>query len=140
MKKLINKKGFTLIEILLSIVIIAISAIAILMWQKTSWSQTSYTNRLMIAGHVIEKQIERQRMIIAQDPTNNFNQFKNTDSMNIIDSTTKPIINVKWYIYDTLHDPSGALINNVCRVVLKASWGKGKKDTLKVETCIAKDF
>jgi Tfp pilus assembly protein PilV len=133
----------TMVEVLLSMIIIITSAFAVLMWQKTSWSQTRTTNRLMVAGHIIEKQIEQQRMIIAQDPATNFAAFK-TNYVNktvlVIDSTVRPYITVKWNVYDTLHDPQGYIIKNVYQAKLAASWGTGQTDTLKVTTCIAKNF
>jgi Tfp pilus assembly protein PilV len=138
-----NKAGLTLIEVLLSVVIIVTSAVAVLMWQKTSWSQTSYTNRLMVAGHVIEKQIEQRRMLIAQNAATNFVAFKSAfvnNDLTIIDSSVTPPIKVRWFVKDTLSDPSGNALSNVVWVRLKANWGSGTKDTLTVYTCISKDF
>jgi type II secretory pathway pseudopilin PulG len=139
-----NASGLSLIEVLLSIIIIATSAVVVLMWQKTSWSQTSYTNRLMVAGHVIEKQVEQRRMLIAQNPDQNFltfkDAFKSKDSL-IIDNSVTPPIKVLWNIKDTLIDPAGDHLDNVCWVKLRAFWdGARKNDTLQVITCIAKDF
>jgi Tfp pilus assembly protein PilV len=136
-----NTSGFTMIEVLLSILIIVTSAIVVLMWQKTSWSQTSSTNRLMVAGQIIEKQIEQRRMLVAQDPTNNFTSFKSLSTLTIIDSSLTPPIQTDWVMKDTLKDPAGNLLANVRWVQIKASWrGCGKNDTLKVVTCIAKNF
>lgn len=135
-----STSGFSLIEVALSILIIVISAIVVLMWQKTSWSQTSSTNRLMVAGHIIEKQIEQRRMLIAQNPATNFTAFKSLSTLTIIDSSLTPPIKTEWVMKDTLKDPAGNLLANVRWVQIKASWGSGKNDTLKVVTCIAKNF
>jgi type II secretory pathway pseudopilin PulG len=145
-----NASGLTLIEVVLSIVIIATSAVVVLSWQKTSWSQTNATNRLMVAGQVIDKQIETKRMTIAQAPVANFTTFK-TDYVSktvvIIDSTVSPPVSVRWQAWDTLHDPKGNFIKdaansrNVVQVKLTAWWkGAKKNDTLRVETRIAKNF
>lgn len=136
--------GFTMVEVLLAMIIIATSAVAVLMWQKTSWSQTSSTNRLMVAGQIIEKQIEKQRMFIAQNPVTNFATFKtgfdNRDSV-VVDNSVIPWVSVRWHAYDTLHDPHGNLITDVFKVNLTAWWtGCKPTDSLKVETRIAKNF
>jgi Tfp pilus assembly protein PilV len=143
-----NASGMTMVEVLLSMIIILVSALAVLMWQKTSWSQTTSTNRLMVAGQVVEKQIEKQRMTIAQDPANNFTAFKTAylytthpNGVVITDSTVSPYMSVRWIDYDTLHDPQSNPISDVCRVKLTAWWpGAGKSDSLRVEARIAKNF
>jgi|SRR5271157_2402578 prepilin-type N-terminal cleavage/methylation domain-containing protein len=136
--------GFTMIEVLLAMIIIATSAVAVLMWQKTSWSQTSSTNRLMVAGQIVEKQIEQQRMIIAQNPVPNFQTFKTTfdnKDVVIVDNSVSPPVSVRWHAYDTLHDPNGHLITDVFKVNLTAWWtGAKPTDSLQVETRIAQNF
>jgi prepilin-type N-terminal cleavage/methylation domain-containing protein len=138
-----NTHGFSLIEVLLAVIMIAICAIGMLMWQKSSWLQTSNTNKLMVAGQVIEKQIEKQRMIIAENPVVNFDQFTYTflnKTVILTDSSTTPFIKVRWNVYDNLLDPSGHSVRNVYQVKLAAWWGTQKVDTLKVTTCIARNF
>lgn len=134
--------GFTMIEVLLAMIIIGISAVAVLMWQKTSWSQTSSTNRLMVAGQIVEKQIEKQRMIIAQNPAANYATFIANSSITTTDSSVTPPVTVKWTIYsaDSLKDPTGVNITNVRKVKIKAGYGSGPNDTLNVITAISKDF
>jgi type II secretory pathway pseudopilin PulG len=142
--------GFTLVEVLLAMIIIMVSATSVLMWQKTSWSQTSSTNRLMVAGHIVDKQIEQKRMFIAQNPVANFAAFKagfvGRDSI-IVDNSLSPPISVRWHAYDTLTDPRDSLIHdkqnnrNVVRVVLTAWWPGAKPgDSLQLDTRIAKNF
>jgi len=143
-----ESSGFTLIEVLLAMIIISVSAVAVLMWQKTSWSQTSSTNRLMVAGQIVEKQIEKQRMAIARDPVDSFAAFKtaysytnNSSGVIVVDSTVSPPVLVRWIVYDTLHDPNLHAIRNVCKVNLTAWWtGCKPTDSLQVETRIAKNF
>jgi prepilin-type N-terminal cleavage/methylation domain-containing protein len=138
-----QEKGFTLIEVLLAMIIVMVSATSVLMWQKTSWSQTSSTNRLMVAGHVIEKQIEKRRMTIAENPSANFASFIQNSTMVVIDSSVTPYITVLWTIYapDSLKDPqTGNNLNNVRKVQISAGYGSGSADTLKVVTAISKNF
>lgn len=139
-----NASGLSLIEVLLSIVIIATSALAILMWQNTSWSQTASTNRLMVAGHIVDKQIEAQRMTIARSPVTNFAAFGTAfigkDSV-MVDCSVSPCVSVRWHAYNNLTDPKGHTIVNVYKVMLTAYWNGAKKsDTLRVEARIAKNF
>lgn len=136
--------GFTLVEVLLAMIIIATSAVAVLMWQKTSWSQSSATNKLILAGQVVEKQLEAQRMNIANNPNANFTAYKtgfdNRDSL-VADQTVTPPIYVRWHAFDTLHDPNGHLITDVLKLNAAAYWvGAKPSDTLFVETRIAKNF
>ncbi len=139
-----NAQGFTMIEVMLAGIIIATSAVAVLMWQKTSWSQTTSTNRLMAAGQIVEKQIEKQRMVIAQNPVTNFQTFKTTfDNHDVVvtDSSVTPPVSVRWHGYDTLHDPNGHVITDVLKVNLTAWWtGCKPTDSLQVETRIAQNF
>lgn len=134
-------KGFTLVEVLIAVVMISICAVSTLMWQKTSWERTARTNRIIVAGQVIEKQVEMIRQTIAQNPKTNFDQFKDRfidNDVVIIDSSSAPFIHVRWNVYDTLHSPTNKLIKNVCQVKLAAWWNK--QDTIRVTTCIAKNF
>jgi prepilin-type N-terminal cleavage/methylation domain-containing protein len=134
--------GFTMIEVLLAMIIIAVSAVAVLMWQKTSWSQTSATNRLIVAGHVITKQIEKQRLQIAESPVNNFAAFIQNSSMVIVDSSITPYLQVQWTIYsvDSLKDPNNIDIANARKVKISVGYGTRPTDTLTVITAISRNF
>jgi prepilin-type N-terminal cleavage/methylation domain-containing protein len=138
--KMTGKNGFTILEVLLSIIIVVITATAYLMWQKTSWSQTKLANRRMAVSQVMEKQIEWRRMDIAQDPATKFAAFKALTDFTIVDVTTKPNISVAWKIYNDLQAPNGDAVANAVRVRLTASWGSGKSDTLRLWTNITKNF
>jgi prepilin-type N-terminal cleavage/methylation domain-containing protein len=134
--------GFTLIEVLLAMIVISVSAVAVLMWQKTSWSQTSATNRLMVAGHVITKQIEKQRLTIAENPLVNFASFVQNSSMVIVDSSITPYLQAQWTIYspDSLKDPNNNDIMTARKVKICVGYGTRPTDTLTVITAISRDF
>jgi prepilin-type N-terminal cleavage/methylation domain-containing protein len=135
----IRRNGLTMLEVLLSIIIIAISAVIFLAWQKTSWYQTNRSNRMMVAGHVIEKQIEQRRMLIAQKPELNYAAFAALAETTITDSTTRPPVTVRW-VMSSINDPTGVAVQHVRKVDLTARWGSGSSDSLRVSTCISKDF
>jgi len=133
-----KSSGLTLVEVLIAMVIICVCAVSFLLFQKTSWSQATKTNRYLLAGQVIQKQIEKKRMWIASDALTNYNLFKGYGTVTDVDSTTTPRITIKYNIYDTLHAPDGTAVKNACQVDVLASWGTS--DTLKVTTCFARDF
>jgi hypothetical protein len=126
-------------EILLSIVVMTISAGVFIKWQATTWKQTGETNRLRMAAFICEKQIEMRRLTIFRDPDNNFSAFTDLTDTTIVDNTVKPPVTVNWHI-STVLGPDNVAITNVRKVDLKAIWGTGKKDSLLVSTCIARDF
>jgi prepilin-type N-terminal cleavage/methylation domain-containing protein len=134
--------GFTMLEVLLSVLIISATATAFLIWQKTTWSQTRLTNRRMVACQVVEKQIEWRRMVIAQDPTAKFFAFKAITGQDtvMVDTSVSPAIKVDWKIFDTLHAPNGDSVLGAVRVKLTASWGPGKDDTMRLWTVVTKNF
>lgn len=134
-----NNRGFTLIEIIIAIVIIVISAVVFLVWQRSTWSRTGNTNRLMAAGQIIEKQIEKRRMVIAEKPLVNYEMFKLLKDTTIIDTSVTPPVTVYWKI-NPAYSPDGKEVFHVRKVDITASWGSGQNDTLKVTTCIARDF
>lgn len=132
-------QGFTLMEVLFAMLIIGVCAVVAVQVQRTSWLQTSRTTRLSSAGQILEKQIERRRMVIAASPQVNYGKFKLLTDTLIVDSTVSPPVQVRWLI-SPAHNPHGTEIDNVRLVELVASWGSAKDDTLRVFTAIAKDF
>jgi len=135
--------GFTMLEVLLSILIVTFTAISYLMWQKSTWSQTTITNRRMVATQVLEKQIEARRMTIAQNPIANFAAFKAITGKDtvVIDNSVTPNVRVEWKIFpDSLRAPNDDTVKNVVPAQLIASWGSGTFDTLRLWTNITKNF
>jgi Tfp pilus assembly protein PilV len=138
-----QSNGFTMLEVLLSVVIVIIAVTADLMWQKTTWPETALANRRMRACQVVEKQLEWRRMIIAQNPTANFAAFKAITGKDTImlDTTAKPNVTVEWQIHpDSLRAPNGDTVHNVIPVQLIARWGSGAFDTLKIWANVTKNF
>jgi Tfp pilus assembly protein PilV len=129
-----------MLEVLLSVIIVLVTATAYLMWQKTSWSQTTLSMRRMRACQVVEKQIEWRRMNIMQNPEANFAAFKALTTTTVIDSSVKPNITVTWSIFDTLHAPNGDPVTGAVRVYLVARWGTGTSDSLSLWTNVTKNF
>jgi prepilin-type N-terminal cleavage/methylation domain-containing protein len=138
-----RSNGFTMLEVLLSVLIVLVTSTVYLMWQKTTWSQTTLSNRRMRACQVIEKQIEWRRMIISQNPVTNFAAFKSISGKDTVmcDTTGSPVVSVEWKIHpDSLLAPNGDTVMNVVPVQLIASWGSGQFDTLKLWTNVTQNF
>jgi prepilin-type N-terminal cleavage/methylation domain-containing protein len=137
---LARRNGFTMLEVLLSVLIVVVTATVYLMWQKTSWTQTTYTNRRMAASQVMEKQIEWRRMIIAQNPIANFAAFKALTETTMVETSPNPDVTVVWDIFDDLRAPNGDPVTGAVRVHLVARWGGVKADSLSLWTNITKNF
>jgi len=135
----LNNRGFSFVELLITITVVMIALSSILFWQLSSWNKTASSNQLNVAIQIIEKQIENRRLSIALDPDLNYPKFQALSDTTIIDSLAKPPVKVKWIIGPET-DPKGNKIANVCRTTLIASWGNQTGDSLKVETCIGKNF
>jgi prepilin-type N-terminal cleavage/methylation domain-containing protein len=130
-----NRSGFTLIEILISIVIVGVIGLNIIMFQTSSWKRTSSSNKLLVAGQMIEKQIEYIRMTVDSDPVNKFPPHDST----ITENGIKLCWNISSAYRPKGPSPRGPLLN-VRRCDLTASWGSTKNDSLVVTTYIARYF
>jgi prepilin-type N-terminal cleavage/methylation domain-containing protein len=137
--KVLNKSGFTILELLITITVVVISLSLTLYWQKSSWKRNASANRLTVATQIIEKQIESRRLLIARDPEFYYSKFKSLSDTTIIDNSVSPNVSVKWTVKPE-YDPKGVAIENVRRANLIASWGKEKGDSLSIVTCIGKNF
>jgi prepilin-type N-terminal cleavage/methylation domain-containing protein len=135
----LNKSGFSILELLVTITIVVITLSLTLYWQKSSWKRNASANRLTIAAEIIEKQVESRRLLIARDPEVHYSKFKSLSDTTIIDNSVSPYVSVKWTVKPE-YDPKGVAIENVRRVNLIASWGKEKGDSLSIVTCIGKNF
>ncbi|MBN1309588.1 MAG: prepilin-type N-terminal cleavage/methylation domain-containing protein [Chitinispirillaceae bacterium] len=128
----LKKYGFTIMEILLVLIVIGIIGVNVLVIQSRSWKQSGSSNRLLIAGQLIEKQVERLRMHVDRDPDNN---YPPGDS-----SITENGVTLSWELSPAQRLVEAVELANVRRCDLTASWGTAKNDTLKVTTFIAKNF
>jgi len=129
-----RNSGFSLLEILVSLVIVGIIGVSIIALQTSVWKRSATSNRLLVAGQLIEKQIESIRLTIDQDPTSNFPPVNG--------SIVENGISVSWKVASA-YRPKGATateLTNVRRCVFTASWGNNRGDTLLVTTYISKLF
>jgi prepilin-type N-terminal cleavage/methylation domain-containing protein len=125
--------GFTLLELLITIVIIGVTTGTIAIFQRTTWSSTRRTNFTLIAGQLIQRQVEQMRMAIELDR----DSFWPPANGSISDTALG--IKVGWTVSDA-HDPDGNGIDNVRGVEYVASWMGSRPDTLRVTTSLGHDF
>ena len=120
-------------EIILMLVILGIIGANAIMLQRNSWKRIGSSNRMLIAGQMIERQIESLRMTVDADPDNN---FPPSDSQ-----YTENGITLEWKLTSVINIGGPVIAsNNVKKCELTAFWGKRSSDSLKVTSFLAKNF
>ena len=129
-----SRSGFALMEIILMLVIIGIIGTNTIMLMRKSWKSTGTSNHMLIAGQMIERQIESLRMKVAENPGSN---FPPADSQFIENG-----ISLSWKLSPVNSIGGGPTItrNHIRQCQLTAAWGRQHGDTLTVTTYIGKDF
>ncbi len=130
-----NSRAFSMVEVLVSMAVLGIIAVSIFAFQTSSWKRSTNSNRTIVAGHMIERQIEVMRMNIDQDPVANFPAVGATKTIE------ENGITLMYLVSDAYRpsDGSGPL-DRVRKCDFVASWGKAKSDSLKVTTFLSKMF
>jgi Tfp pilus assembly protein PilV len=125
--------GFAMMEVILVMVVIGIIGANIIALQNSTWKSSSSSNKLLLAGQMIDRQIERLRMHIDKNPESN---FPPSDS-----SVTDNGITLNWKVSSVTRSVGTPItIANVRECDFIAGWGRGKRDTLKVKTYLSKNF
>jgi prepilin-type N-terminal cleavage/methylation domain-containing protein len=137
MKKLMslnlgNKKAFTLIEVLISMVIVGIIGSLVFTVQSSTWKTSTSSNRAIVAGHMIQQQIELMRMNISQNQDLYFPPVSG--------SLVQNGVTLSWLVSNALRPSDGAALANVKKCDFIASWSASNGDTLKATTFLSKMF
>ena len=128
-----NTKAFTLLEVLVSMALIGIIGVLIFSIQSSSWKRVTSSNRTIVAGHMIERQIELMRMNISRNQDLGFPPVNG--------SIVENGVTLSWQIW-TATRPTGVTGSQVHsrQCDFTATWGSGKNDTLKATTYLSKMF
>ena len=123
--------GFTLLEVLITLVIISITLAGVLLLQGATWRSSASTNNTQLAGQLVERQIEEMRLGISFDTTSNWPPVNG--------GLTSSGLELSWEVSRT-KDPDGAYVDRVRQVDFTVAWRATVPETLKVTTFLSKDF
>jgi Tfp pilus assembly protein PilV len=131
----IRERGWSLIETLAAIIVLGIGVTLFTKVQKMSSQQSGTNSKMLMAGKMIEKHLEDTRIKISKDTNANWPPKDKTIPPTLPDNITLVSI-----VSDALSPEDGALVVNVKRLDIKASWTQPHADSLKVTTYVAKRF
>jgi prepilin-type N-terminal cleavage/methylation domain-containing protein len=130
-----GRRGWSLLEVLAAIVVVGIGVTLFVKVHKMSRQGSTSSNKVMMAGKMIEKHLEDTRILIAKDTTANWPPRSRT-----IAAMAPHNISLEAVIGPAYSPKDGALVQNVVRMDLTARWTRPVRDSLKVTTYVAKRF
>lgn len=129
-----NRRGLTLVEVLISLAVIGVGAVGVIYMEKAKWRNVATTRNIDSSVKAVEEYIENLRLNIRMDQAN---YYPPVDTSFFHDgvSVTCTVSDV----YDNQSPPN--LLQNVKKLSIDAIWEvDGSPDTLHLVTCVAKDF
>lgn len=130
-----HQRGWSLIEALAAIVVVGIGITLFTKVQRMTNRDSSTNSRILMAGKMIEKQLEDMRILIAKDTVANWPPGNKT-----ISPTAPNYITVVSTVSPAFSPKDGAVVKNVVQVALMAYWVNPFPDTLRVTTYVSKRF
>lgn len=127
-----GQRGLTLMEILIAIVVVGIGVGLFMTLQRNSGSRLAGNSNLLKAGQLIEKHMEAMRISVARDTVSNWPPRDTSYQENRI--------SVVRTVSQARSPKNNALLPNVRKIDIVASWGAGRNDTLNISTYVAKRF
>jgi type II secretory pathway pseudopilin PulG len=125
-------------EILIAVVVVGFFTSGVLIALQNSWFSSKRSNTLLVAGHLIEQEIERVRIHTAERPDSNFSYVLSLHEFDTVINN----IRLVWLI----EHPAPAIRDsvppraNIARATLTAYWSVPQQDSLSVQTYLAKNF
>ena len=128
-----NAKAFSLLEVLVSMTIVGIIGALIFSIQTSSWKTSTASNRAVVAGHMVQQQIELMRMNIGQNQNLYFPPVNG--------SVVQNGVTLVWQISAATRSTAdhGTLLDTY-ECDFTATWGAVNGDTLRVTTYLSKMF
>jgi type II secretory pathway pseudopilin PulG len=130
-----SESGAGLIEVLAAIIIIGVGIALFMKIQGRTSSDSSRNSKMLVAGKMVEKVLEDTRISIFSDTTKNWPPKDST-----IPPTAPHHITVKRTVSTAYSPIDNAVVNNVKKLVLKATWTHPLKDSLSITTYVSKRF
>lgn len=127
-----GQRGLTLIEILIALVVVGVAVGLFMTLQRNSGSRLAGNSNLLKAGQIIEKHMEAMRISVARDTVAN---WPPRDTAYV-----ETLIRVARTVSPARSPKNNAVLPNVRKVDIVATWGQGKVDTLNISTYVAKRF
>ena len=130
-----SQRGWSLVETLAAIVVVGIGITLFAKVQRMSNRDSTVNSKILIAGKMIENHIEDRRISIAQNPTTNFPPGNIT-----INAAAPNYIKIVSTVSSAYSPKDGALVADVKKLDIVASWTSPYADSLKVTTYVSKKF
>lgn len=127
-----RQSGLTLLEIMIALVVVGIGVGIFVTLQSSSGSRLAGNSNLLKAGQIIEKHMEAMRISVARDTVGNWPPRDTSYDENRI--------TVVRSVSQARSPKTNAVLPNVRKVDIIASWGTGRNDTLNISTYVAKRF
>lgn len=127
--------GWSLLEAVAAIVVVGIGISLFVKVHGMSKRGSSTNSKVLVAGKMIEKFLEDTRIATAKDTVNNWPPVNKT-----VAATSPHYITLKSTVSNALSPKDGAVVSNVKRMDIVATWSLPYADTLKVTTYVAKRF
>ncbi len=129
-----KNQGFTLIEILMAMVVIA-TIIPMAMWvQSTAWGGTGKANKLRLASQLIQSQVDSIKVRTVSNDT--------TPPCGSYTGSYRKGVQVSYTISEAYRDETdpATRVDNACKVSLTARDANAGDTLLVVQTFVTRDF
>jgi hypothetical protein len=124
-----------LIEVLAAVVVVGIGLVFFTRVQNSSSRGSGENSRILIAGKMLEKYLEDTRIKIAKDTTNNWPPVSGS-----IAAAAPDFIALRSTVSPAYSPVDNAVVKNVIRLDLVATWTRPYPDSLAVTTYVSKRF
>jgi type II secretory pathway pseudopilin PulG len=127
--------GLSLLEAMAAILVVGLGVSLFVKVQGMSKRGNSTNSKVLVAGKMIENFLEDTRITIARDTAANWPPAGRT-----VNPTPPHNIKLVSVVSSAYSPKDGAVVGNVRKMDITATWTQPYADTLKVTTYVAKRF